>query len=83
MSGCRACDGLYDASRIIHDPNGGVYLEWSCQNYAPHKKQVDCISKENIVARWIWAKNQLKKPEATDNEFRAFLIEQEYMYKAL
>ena len=44
-------------------------------------KQVAGISKENILARWNWVKEQLGKKGVSDDEFTTFLTEKKYVRK--
>jgi hypothetical protein len=77
----KSCDCSYDSSEIIHAPDGSVFLHRRCQNHRPDMKQVAGISKENILARWNWVKEQLGKKGVSDDEFTRFLTEKKYVRK--
>ena len=81
MYGHQDCDGLYDGSKIIHAPNGDVWVYHLYKGHNPDMKQVAGISKENILARWNWVKEQLGKKGVSDDEFTRFLTEKKYVRK--
>lgn len=77
------CDKGYDEhSNILYDINRkGVWLRKRVTHNNPHREQLDCISLENLKARWAWERDRQGKSHLDDEGFRKYLTERGYIYK--
>jgi len=66
------CDAMFDASRLIHDPDNTHYWLYQTLNWEPHVKQVRAMNRTYLCDRWLWAKKQIC-PDSTN--MRAWLAE--------
>jgi len=83
MRGHSGCDSIYDNDdMIIYDlDKKGVWLGQRVSTFNPHKKQLTGISFENIKARWDWQKNKQGLSEVSDDDYREYLRNKNYIYK--
>ena len=80
--GHTSCDALYDEGRIIHDPEGGYWIDNMIPNHEPDKKQVSQINPAYILHRWNWEKSRQLFEDVSDDDFRQYL-ELEYTHRNL
>lgn len=80
--GHTSCDALYDEGRIIHDPEGGYWIDKMIPNHEPDKKQVSQINPAYILHRWNWEKSRQLFEDVSDDDFRQYL-ELEYTHRTL
>ena len=80
MYGHKECDALYDAGKIIIDPEGGFYLGKLYTSHVPDNKQIRWIKPEYIYDRWIWELSQKRWAKSTEKTFRKDLLMKGYKY---